>query len=729
VKLEDLLVLLGVFCHVVFAGYVLSRGVTVRVHQLYFLFGLMLALWGTGAFVQREEVEESTALLAQHVVHAGLLGGAIFFLHITLWMVRSARRRGMSLVYLLGAGALVWCLFPGLPVADIWKGGGVVFQPMHVWVPVIVLAGGVGLLSMAILLFRRAGLKALERKKVDALFVAQSVLLLCGINDALPAFGVLSYPLVGWDFKPMGSVIAVGASVVVGYGVLQNQVLDFHLALGRFAAHLIRLTALFFIGLCLLTAAAFVFPEESSPRWFAISMAVVLASGAVASLLFPKLFGMSGELLERRIVGDQFEYHEKIRAFINALPWQGEIQKLLKDLHGLFLGTLGVRSYQIILLDEATRIFSVFQAHPPESAKSLPGLDSGSPVLRHFEKARADYVSRVAENPAAHDTRLEREVRDFLQDFDAEYGFRLAADGVVFGLILLGPKATGVPYTATDIALLGELAKHLSLTVHQIRLKHQILQAEEMELLGRMSRGMAHDLNNLLTPINTLMQLASEQSEQEIDRDLLSVSLRNLSAIKSYIREALFFSENRNPDFQLHPLDAALLRAVQLMETQLARKGLQAVIETPEVPSEDLTIEMDEVLIQRMIGNVLANAIDATASGGEGGQIRITLTRLGKTETRRDWLRISIADDGMGIPQDNMTRVFTPYFTTKNRGENDRGFGLGLAICRKIAHLHGGNLQITSQLGHGTTVQLDLPTRQRRVAEGPAEQGSPSPEV
>lgn len=714
-KLDDLLLLLGVFCHLVFAGFVWSRGMLVRVHQLYLLMGLMLAAWGAGELIRRDGADEVITVWAEHVVHAALLGVSVFFLHIALCVVRSKRRLGMWLVYLLGAVALTWCLYPVLSPEGGWKWVEANIEPMLSWLPAIGIAGVTALLSLVILVVRRAGVRALDRRRVDALFVAQTVLLLCGINDVLPTFGVTSYPLIGGTVNPMGSVVAVGASLLAGYGVLQNQVLDFHLALGRFAAHLIRLTALFIIGLCLLTAAAFVVPGESTPRWFAISAGAVLASGAVASLVFPKLFGRGDEQLERRLVGDQFEYHAKIREFINALPWQGDLQKLLSDLHGLFLTTLGVRSYQVILLDEATRIFSVFQAHPPESVKSLPGLDSGSPVLRHFEKARADFVGRVSETPGSQDTRMEREVREFLADFDAEYGFRLAADGMVFGLVLLGPKTTGVPYTATDIALFVELAKHLSLTVHQIRLKHQILQAEEMELLGRMSRGMAHDLNNLLTPINTLMQLASEQPDQEIDRDLLSISLRNLSAIKSYIREALFFSENRNPDFQLHPLDGALLRAVQLMETQLARKGLQAVIETPEVPSEELMVEMDEVLIQRMIGNVLGNAIDATEAGGEGGQIRITLSRLGKTETRRDWLRISIADDGMGIPQENMSRIFTPYFTTKNRGENDRGFGLGLAICRKIAHLHGGNLQITSQLGHGTTVQMDLPTRQRRA--------------
>jgi signal transduction histidine kinase len=77
-------------------------------------------------------------------------------------------------------------------------------------------------------------------------------------------------------------------------------------------------------------------------------------------------------------------------------------------------------------------------------------------------------------------------------------------------------------------------------------------------------------------------------------------------------------------------------------------------------------------------------------------------------------VRVRIIDRGEGIKKEDLNRVFTPYFTTKNRGDENRGFGLGLAICRKIVHLHGGNLSIASQVKKGTTVQVDLPTRQTK---------------
>jgi signal transduction histidine kinase len=118
---------------------------------------------------------------------------------------------------------------------------------------------------------------------------------------------------------------------------------------------------------------------------------------------------------------------------------------------------------------------------------------------------------------------------------------------------------------------------------------------------------------------------------------------------------------------------------------------------------------MDSVLIQRLVANILSNAIDASPPKST---IKIELQRLIRTEANRDWLRIRVIDEGEGIKREHLRRIFKPYFTTKDRGDETRGFGLGLAICRQIVHLHQGNLNIASEEKKGTTVQVDLPSRQ-----------------
>ena len=119
-------------------------------------------------------------------------------------------------------------------------------------------------------------------------------------------------------------------------------------------------------------------------------------------------------------------------------------------------------------------------------------------------------------------------------------------------------------------------------------------------------------------------------------------------------------------------------------------------------------VEMDAVLMQRCLGNILSNAIDASPVGAT---IRIELQNLAATEPGREWVRVQVIDQGEGISRENLQRLTSAYFTTKDSGDENRGFGLGLAICRKIVHQHGGNLNITSEERKGTVVTVDLPVR------------------
>jgi signal transduction histidine kinase len=182
------------------------------------------------------------------------------------------------------------------------------------------------------------------------------------------------------------------------------------------------------------------------------------------------------------------------------------------------------------------------------------------------------------------------------------------------------------------------------------------------------------------------------------------MSLRNLETVRSYVNEALFFSRSAQLHGQPGLLDEMVREAVALVKHNAESKNIRVSFTGPS----EVMMEMDAVLIKRLVCNLLSNAIDASPTGSE---VEVQLAPLPKIEPNRDWRRLRIIDHGEGISPENLQRVFTPYFTTKNTGDGKRGFGLGLAIARKIVHLHGGNLSITSKEKTGTTVHVDLPDR------------------
>ncbi len=180
----------------------------------------------------------------------------------------------------------------------------------------------------------------------------------------------------------------------------------------------------------------------------------------------------------------------------------------------------------------------------------------------------------------------------------------------------------------------------------------------------------------------------------------------------AYIRESLFFSDAQSLQLTRGSLPQTVRQAAELLQLRAQHKGV--TINCDGLP--EAIIEMDAVLIQRLVSNLLTNAIDDSPAGS---RTDIKLSELEPAQSNHHWYRLLVIDHGEGISRENMKRVFIPYFTTKDRGDQQRGFRLGLAICRKIVHLHGGNLGITSELLVGTTIQVDLPNRQVQPAARP----------
>jgi signal transduction histidine kinase len=711
VRLFEIAAIVASAVNLALAVFVFRQGSRSQLHRAYALWGVGVALWNGSAFFCYRNISPEAALLAVKVVQLGIIIAPVGVFQLAYIVCQEKLPTWFIRVIYLLHGLFVLSLFTP------WFVSGVRATPYGYWaVPgplfwfYMLSYCTLTVTPMVKLYVAQKKSEWMQRVRLRSLLAGIVLLWIAGSNDLLPILGTDRYPFIDVPFYPLGSLAAVIYVTIVGYSALQHQLLDVQVALGRIAAHFVRLGFVLLIGVCLLLVMWAVAPTPFSQYAFFSALLVLAVTTAIASVFFPRLFGSGAEQLERRILGDRFEYHDRMRDFIASMHWYHDTGKLLGDLDILLVKAIGVRSYEIILMDETSHVFTLFRSFPARPLSELPELHHDSPVFKVCRQQDSEYL---AINPAYSAPGLEGLEKDAiaqLKQFDAHLCFPFFFEEEPFGLLVVGGKANKAPYTATDLALMTSLAKNLSVMINQIRLKNQIIHAQELELLGRMSRGMAHDLNNLLTPVWTLLQLASEgASTDPLNDELLPVALRNITTMRAYIREALFYSENLRPDFQLGRLDVLIANAVATVKGKLERTQVNIAVDTPG----EVLVEMDEVLIQRTISNILSNAIDASPPLST---IRVELVRLIKTEANREWLRVRIIDNGSGIKPENLNRIFTPYFTTKDRGDKDRGFGLGLAICRKIVHLHGGSLNVASQLKKGTTVQIDLPSRQNRPA-------------
>jgi signal transduction histidine kinase len=237
-------------------------------------------------------------------------------------------------------------------------------------------------------------------------------------------------------------------------------------------------------------------------------------------------------------------------------------------------------------------------------------------------------------------------------------------------------------------------------------LESRLNHAERSAVVGRLASAIAHEIRNPLNYINLTLDhlrtaFAPEDPKKRETFERLAVQLKKeVARINTRITEFLKYS--RPTRLELRPLDLKLLSedALRMVEVQAAESGIETHIESNgDVPE----IIGDEESLRSVFTNLIINSLQAI--DGEGGRLTIHLS----AEDGGRSARIDITDTGRGIPPENLSQVFEPYFSTK-----ETGTGLGLAIVKKAVNDHGGTIEVKSEPGAGTTFTITLPTRPKR---------------
>lgn len=228
---------------------------------------------------------------------------------------------------------------------------------------------------------------------------------------------------------------------------------------------------------------------------------------------------------------------------------------------------------------------------------------------------------------------------------------------------------------------------------------------ESFETISRFSTDIAHDLR---TPVNNIrgeseVALARARTVDEY-RDVIESNLEEAVRLSDLIGDLLFLSRAESPLTPLHreriSVGDLLATVRDYYEASASNAGISLISSKNPEP---LTAEMDRSLMLRAVSNLVSNAIAHTPLGGT--------VQLGATADGNE-IRIQVSDTGAGIPAEALPKVFDRFFRVDPaRSKTSGGTGLGLAIVQSIMTLHGGGVEISSQLGHGTSVTLHVPAQ------------------
>ena len=242
---------------------------------------------------------------------------------------------------------------------------------------------------------------------------------------------------------------------------------------------------------------------------------------------------------------------------------------------------------------------------------------------------------------------------------------------------------------------IGDLAKAFNQMTGDLRdSRNELIRAERLATAGKMAASFAHEIRNPLSSMRMLAQMLMRKDDLSPERRKRSMAyiLEEIERIDVIVKGFMDFARPAALDVAPHALNSVLEEVLNLMEANLNHH--QIALEKQF--SESLpAVVFDRDKLKQVFMNIVLNAMDAMP---EGGTLRITTAR------EANQARVGVEDTGTGIPPDALRRLFEPFFTTKPQGT-----GLGLANARRILEQHGGNIQVKSSFGNGTTVSMWLP--------------------
>jgi PAS domain S-box-containing protein len=259
------------------------------------------------------------------------------------------------------------------------------------------------------------------------------------------------------------------------------------------------------------------------------------------------------------------------------------------------------------------------------------------------------------------------------------------------------------------------------------KLEHQFLRAQRMECIGALSSGVAHDLNNVFSPILMVAELLANRPGSAADAELLTLLRTSADRGSSIVRQLLAFSRGQE-------IERVEMRVEHLLKEmhRLARETFPKNIQFSTQPAADLWPVIGDVTqIHQVLLNLCVNARDAMPDGGlltlEACNFRAdpVFCRMNSDAQPGPYVLLQVTDTGSGIPPAIRDKVFDPFFTTKPLGQ---GTGLGLPTVLGIVKAHRGFLDLHSGVGEGTRFRVFLPAMEKDAPESPLADGPAAPD-
>ncbi len=689
-----------------------------RLHKIWLLFNLSVLIWGIGTFLLSRSITTSEAWLSWKVATTGGLYLAVLFYHTIYVFCGIDKKKILALIY--AQGVTFWLL-------TIFTPEGVMFAHWHLVYnffynsPTILYL----LMSCSWVFVSLLGHYELVRfiRKSSGFKHIQGLYLLGGFAVGFIGGGSTLLPAIGIDIYPIGNFGVALYGIIGTYAILRYRLLDVNVAITRAGVFVLVYTLV--LGLPFAAVAWFKdrLIELFGANWWGVPLGLM----AVLATVGPFIYIFVQRKAEDRLLKEQKQYQRTLKQASIGMTRVRDLKRLLDLIVRIVTKTVHISHAAIYLYDpeKDEYVMQVYRHHGTNAVFRLP---AANPLVSWIMVKREPLLYEEVKHQMEDSTNpTYKYLEDNMRLLDASVVIPIFLENKFLGFVILGDKLSGQIYTLDDLDVFQVLASQAALAIENAQfyedakvMTEQVAETEKMATVGTMAYGLSHQINNRFyalsliagDSIDTIKDIDVSKCTPEIQKMISDVAHAldriqvNVIQGGEVVKGILKYTKAGEEHFEPLALDQVIDGTIAMVQYKIKLPDIDLV---RDYPQDTPKINGNLVQLQEVFFNFIDNAYDSIVERrimlkeeGYRGKIIFHAKPVGAN------LEITIIDNGMGMKESNLNKIFTPFFTTKTT--NRKGTGLGLYVIKKIiTEAHKGKISFESQYQQGTTFTIELP--------------------
>ena len=705
---HSLLPLVAFALNVTLAALSLLRNPGSRLNRVFAYFASAIALWNIGVFLLRTAPDSNSALLAEIIIHIGVLLVPAFHYHFVLIFLDATTRHRPSLFCAYVVSFLYTLInLSGTPLfmkGVVWTHWGWAPATGPLYIPFFLSFNVLMIYGIRLMLQAGRGVDSSFRRNRGTLIMLGTLVSLAGGMIDFARFILAKYIPLADQLYPIGIPANMIFALMLGTSIVRYRLFAVDLAVKK-------LTVYSVVGACI-TGALYVVTQVIE-RSFGLADIDTIWLVVPLGFMVTVLLSPWGQALEDRIHRLMFSKrrgcYETLLSLSKRMSGILNFNELVDTLiHGLVRG-IPVTHAGLMIHDAATNTFVNYREETTvDEGSGADAIASDSPIVQWLSGEEGLLVKEeIKLNPriAKYFETAEGE----LEGIKASLIVPLKIENKLNGILLLGEKLSGEIFDGQELDVLSLLANQAAISLENARLYEGLSTSNVrlMEASRLKSQFLANMSHELRTPLNSIIGF-SKVLLNRLDGDLTErqeayvKSVHNSSRhLLELINGILDFSRIEAGKFEMRPEKISLYDVVdECIESSLPLVRDKRVKLEKDVPLDLPAVYADRTRVKQVLLNLVSNAIKFTATGRVLVQVR----------RESEALHVSVADTGIGISPGDLTRLFEPFQRLDNPlAQQADGTGLGLAISKKFVELHRGRIWAESRESQGSTFHFTLP--------------------